>query len=170
MQHFSADPSSTALLDDKTLDHKAMDRDAIARLLPHSGRMCLLTSVLACNETAILCRADDHRDSENPLRRDQSLPITAGIEYAAQAMALHATLTQKNNGSTRAMLIQLSNVSWTCNSLDHCDAPLHVRVEQVNALGSTANYRFGLFDSNLLDKNIALIEGNILVHFTAAND
>lgn len=137
-----------------------LDHNAIAELLPHSGRMCLLESVSAYDSTRIFCTARNHQDNAHPLRHADRLPITAGIEYAAQAMALHAMLTSQNGGSTTAMLVQLSNVSWTCDSLDHCAAPLSIRAEQTNAMGSSANYRF-----TVLDGETVLIEGQILVHF-----
>ncbi|MFT3929822.1 MAG: hypothetical protein QM709_05905 [Spongiibacteraceae bacterium] len=124
--------------------------------------MCLLESVTAYDETSIVCTARDHRDNTHPLRHDGKLPITAGIEYAAQAMALHAILTRQNSAvsNTTAMLVQLSDVHWNCDTLDQHIAPLVIRAEQTNALGNSASYHF-----QVLEKAVVLIEGQMLVHF-----
>lgn len=70
-----------------------MDRDAIARLIPHAGTMCLLHSVLSWDADRIRCTARSHRDPENPLRSGGRLAAVCGVEYASQAMALHGGLT-----------------------------------------------------------------------------
>lgn len=68
------------------------DHDAIAALIPHSGAMCLLEEVLACDDESITCRATGHRDAANPLRDGGELHALCGIEYAAQAMAVHGAM------------------------------------------------------------------------------
>lgn len=145
-------------------ENSVITRSAIAKLLPHSGSMCLLESVTEYDATRIACTVRDHHDHAHPLRHDGHLPITAGIEYAAQAMALHAILTRQNSAvsNTTAMLVQLSDVRWSCDALDQHIAPLVIRAEQTNALGNSANYHF-----QLLDKEGVLIEGQMLVHFQA---
>jgi predicted hotdog family 3-hydroxylacyl-ACP dehydratase len=100
-------------------------RDAIARLIPHQGAMCLLDAVLSCDAEAIRCESRSHRDAANPLRRDGALPALAGVEYAAQAMALHGALTA---GSPQApgFLAALSGVTVAAERLDTAEAPLLV--------------------------------------------
>ncbi len=68
-------------------------RDAIARLVPHQGAMCLLDRVVSCDLGRITCTSGTHRDLAHPLRRDGMLPAICGVEYALQAMALHGALT-----------------------------------------------------------------------------
>ncbi len=68
------------------------DRDTIAALIPHSGAMCLLDAVIECDEQSVRCRATGHRDAGNPLRDNGELHALCGIEYAAQAMAVHGAL------------------------------------------------------------------------------
>lgn len=68
-------------------------RAAIAALIPHQGAMCLLERVERLDADGILCASATHRDDANPLRRDGLLPAIAGVEYAAQAMALHGALS-----------------------------------------------------------------------------
>lgn len=54
--------------------------------------MCLLEQVLEWDASRVVCRATSHRDADNPLRAHGRLGIACGIEYAAQAMAVHGAL------------------------------------------------------------------------------
>jgi len=54
--------------------------------------MCLLDEVLSWNATRVQCRSSTHRDASNPLRNRGCLAAVCGIEYAAQAMAVHGAL------------------------------------------------------------------------------
>jgi predicted hotdog family 3-hydroxylacyl-ACP dehydratase len=69
-----------------------LDRAAIAALVPHAGAMCLLHEVLEADGERILARAISHRDPSHPLREGNALPALCGVEYAAQAMAVHGML------------------------------------------------------------------------------
>ncbi len=69
-----------------------LGRADIAALIPHSGRMCLLDSVLEWDSRQIVCIAHPHRDPPNPLARANRLSPLCLIEYAAQATAIHAGL------------------------------------------------------------------------------
>ena len=72
----------------QTLDHAG-----IAARVPHSGSMCLLHRMRGWSATHIECSATSHRDIVNPLRTDGVLLAANAIEYAAQAMALHGSLS-----------------------------------------------------------------------------
>jgi predicted hotdog family 3-hydroxylacyl-ACP dehydratase len=69
-----------------------MKHDAICARLPHAGRMCLLERLESWDADSITCIATSHRDADNPLRHGGRLHAVAGVEYAAQAMALHGNL------------------------------------------------------------------------------
>jgi predicted hotdog family 3-hydroxylacyl-ACP dehydratase len=69
-----------------------LNRAWIEARIPHQGRMCLLDEVLDWNAQHIRCRTATHRAPDNPLRSHDRLGIACGIEYAAQAMALHGAL------------------------------------------------------------------------------
>jgi predicted hotdog family 3-hydroxylacyl-ACP dehydratase len=69
-----------------------MNRPWIEARIPHQGRMCLLDEVIAWDEHHIRCRTETHRAPDNPLRSHDRLGVACGIEYAAQAMALHGAL------------------------------------------------------------------------------
>lgn len=69
-----------------------LDRSWIAAHIPHQGSMCLLDRVIAWDATRIQCATDSHRAADNPLRAYGRLGAACGIEYAAQAMAVHGAL------------------------------------------------------------------------------
>jgi predicted hotdog family 3-hydroxylacyl-ACP dehydratase len=72
-----------------------VDKAALCRLIPHHGTMCLLDGVEQWDDTSITCMTASHRDATNPLRRDNRLEGICGLEYAAQAMAVHVGLLEK---------------------------------------------------------------------------
>lgn len=72
-----------------------ISKDALCRLIPHHGTMCLLDAVEQWDDTSILCTTSSHRDVTNPLRRDNQLETICGLEYAAQAMAVHVGLLRQ---------------------------------------------------------------------------
>lgn len=76
-----------------------LDAAGIARLIPHSGRMCLLARLERWDANTIVCSASSHRDADNPLRTASGLLTPCAIEYAAQAMALHGALIGQEAGS-----------------------------------------------------------------------
>jgi predicted hotdog family 3-hydroxylacyl-ACP dehydratase len=61
-------------------------------MIPHAGDMCLLDGVLHWDQASIRCRSTMHRAAHNPLRRAGRLNAICGIEFAAQAMAVHGRL------------------------------------------------------------------------------
>ena len=78
----------------------ALSRDEIAALIPHQGAMCLLSAVERYDERTIVCRATSHASESNPLRLGGRLPALAGIEYGAQALALHCALLNGDAGGS----------------------------------------------------------------------
>jgi predicted hotdog family 3-hydroxylacyl-ACP dehydratase len=79
-----------------------LDRAWIERHIPHGGRMCLLDEVVSWNADRISCRSGTHRAADNPLRVRGRLGIACGIEYAAQAMAVHGALAAGAEGDAPA--------------------------------------------------------------------
>ena len=66
-----------------------LGKSEIAAMIPHAGTMCLLDGVLEWNPTKIKCVSQSHHDENNPMLIAGQLPAMCGIEYAAQAMAVH---------------------------------------------------------------------------------
>ena len=69
-----------------------LDRTWIERNIPHHGRMCLLDEVTEWDAQHVRCRSGTHRLPDHPLRSQGRLGVACGIEYAAQAMAVHGAL------------------------------------------------------------------------------
>jgi len=69
-----------------------LDRAWIEAHIPHQGRMCLLDSVENWDPQRISCRSGGHRAADHPLRAHGRLGAACGIEFAAQAMAVHGAL------------------------------------------------------------------------------
>lgn len=70
-----------------------LDRRWIESHIPHRGTMCLLDEVLEWTADRVRCRTRTHLSADNPMRADGRLGIACGIEYAAQAMAVHGALS-----------------------------------------------------------------------------
>jgi predicted hotdog family 3-hydroxylacyl-ACP dehydratase len=128
-----------------------LSRDAIAALIPHQGAMCLLDEVLSTDDEGIVCRAANHRDAGNPLRDGDILPAICGIEYAAQAMAVHGALMDKAaaKGSTeargrRGMLAAARNVIFSVERLDDVADDLIVSARKLAAENGRLLYEFAL--------------------------
>jgi predicted hotdog family 3-hydroxylacyl-ACP dehydratase len=125
----------------------ALDRTWIAAHIPHSGAMCLLDAVEAWDDARIRCTATSHRDTGNPLRSNGRLASVCGIEYAAQAMAVHGALlaTQAGNVPGRprvGYLASVRNVDAFVERLDTLDAPLVVEAERQSGGDNTILYGF----------------------------
>ena len=114
----------------------------IARLVPHAGSMCLLEEVLAWDENTITCRATSHRDASNPLRSDGRLAAIVGVEYAAQAVAVHGGLNASFSKPQIGYLAALRNVVCSVDRLDTVRADLVVSATRVAAEGGRLLYDF----------------------------
>ena len=121
-----------------------LGRDAIARLVPHQGAMCLLDRALRWDAEHIVCEADSHRDPANPLRRDGLLPAVCGLEYAFQAMALHGALLAGHTSQRAGYLSSLRDVALGAARLDTVAGPLHVTATSLVAESLGFVYRFAV--------------------------
>ncbi len=101
-----------------------IEREEIARLIPHDGSMVLLDKVLEWSEANIICSTRSHLDENNPLRRGDRLAAVCGVEYAAQAMAVHGGLLDKRRKS--GFLASLRNVRLNVDRLDDVNTDLTV--------------------------------------------
>lgn len=113
--------------------------------IPHQGRMCLLDAVAEWDDDHIICTASSHQAPDHPLRTTRWLEITAGIEYAAQAMAVHGALTTPDGSAARqGYLTSVRDVQWLRPRLDTVGSPMQVHAERLSANGMTVLYRFWL--------------------------
>lgn len=137
-----------------------LGRDAIATLIPHAGAMILLDEVVVWDADSIACKATSHRNADNPLRHRGSLPALAGIEYAAQAMAVHGALTSGESGApVRAgLLAALREVTLHVTRLDDVASPMFVGARRLTLDGGRAIYTFTIEATGY-----ALLEGRATV-------
>ena len=121
-------------------------RAGIARLIPHAGSMCLLDGVVDWDESRIRCVSRSHLALDNPLRAGGRLPAICGIEYAAQAMAVHGGLNGKTGGRPRAgFLASVREVSCRRERLDDLDGNLFVEATRVLGDEARVIYEFRLW-------------------------
>lgn len=137
-----------------------MTRAEIAQLIPHAGAMCLLDGVVEWDENRIRCVSDSHIDTANPLRAGGRLPAVCGIEYAAQAMAVHGGLAGKTRGKPRAgLLASVRDVVCRRDRLD--DLPGSLFVEAVRVMGDEGRviYEFRLWvgETEILSGRAAVV-------------
>ena len=126
-----------------------MNRGWIAARIPHQGSMCLLDEVLDFDLKSIRCRSGTHRLADNPLRSHGRLGVACGIEYAAQAMALHGSLvpaagTQGQGAARAGLLASVRDVRPAVLRFDDIESDLICEARQIAGDGSTALYEFEL--------------------------
>ena len=128
-----------------------LDRAWIERHIPHQGRMCLLDEVVSWDTDRIACRSGSHRAPDNPLRSHGRLGVACGIEYAAQAMAVHGALSGgaadggADAGAPKAgMLAGLRGVEFRALRLDDRADDLVCSAIRFAGDGRTALYEFEL--------------------------
>lgn len=120
-----------------------LDRAAIAARIPHQGSMCLLDAVLAWDSGQIHCRASSHRQPDNPLRAAERLGAACGIEYAAQAMAVHGALLAPAGAPPRpGYLASVRSVQLAVDRLDDLPQDLDIVAERLSGDEHNILYHF----------------------------
>ncbi len=135
------------------------DRAALALLIPQQGAMCLLDGVEYVDAQRIICTSTQHRAAANPLRTPAGLSSLHGIEFAAQAMAVHAGLVAAaTRRPEEGLLLSARDCVFHCRRLDRFDAPLRIEAELMGNHGGTRLYRFKVEALATL-----LVEGRVAV-------
>lgn len=138
----------------------ALGRDWLLAHLPHQGAMNLLDRIERWDAGFIQARALGHSAADNPLRRNGALPVTAAIEYAAQAAAAHGALTS-GKPSPGGYLASLRGVAFHARRID--DVPeLEIVARQVGAGEAGVLYQFEVRAGGR-----PLAEGRLAVAFAA---
>lgn len=144
--------------------NQELDHDWIASHIPHQGSMCLLESVQTWDQEKIVCHANSHRALDNPLRAHGQLGIACGIEYAAQAMAVHGALLAPAN-STRpkvGYLVSVRGVTMAVTRLDDINTNLVISASCMMANENNMLYQFTVTANHQL-----LLEGRAAVVLNA---
>ncbi|MDO5087411.1 MAG: hydroxymyristoyl-ACP dehydratase [Comamonadaceae bacterium] len=156
----------------------------IAARIPHAGRMCLLDGVVRAAPQGIVCTAHSHAAVDHPLRQHGRLGAACGVEYAAQAMALHGALKMAAGQEGRALkatenvaigehptasvrvgyLVSLRQLALYVARLDDVPGPLTVRAEPLADSGGHSVYAFALHAAS----GQPLLEGRAIVLLDAA--
>lgn len=134
-----------------------LDHQQIEARIPHKGAMCLLHQVQTWDNTHISCIATNHRDAAHPLRVGDQLPTLCGIEYGAQAMAVHGSLCEGNR-QKEGYLVSVRDVLCHGPRLDIIDGEIEVRAEVQQATDTMSHYRFSLHSgSRCLLEGLAMV-------------
>lgn len=136
--------------------------------------MCLLERVTAWDAARITCEASSHRAADNPLRAYGRLGASCGIEYAAQAMAVHGALIAEAFSSADSAnsdipepqvgyLASVRSVTLHVDTLDDLSGSLTIQAERMSGDASTILYSFSLHAGPAL-----LLSGRAVVVLNAA--
>lgn len=123
-----------------------LDHGWIEAHIPHKGSMCLLDEVLRWDAARIVCRASSHRRADNPLRAHGRLGAACGVEYAAQAMAVHGAIIASCAGTTArgGLLASVRNLVLQVSRLDDLEADLIASAERLAGDEGSTLYEFTL--------------------------
>ena len=141
-----------------------LDRAWIAAHIPHQGRMCLLDEVVEWTVDRICCRSETHRRADNALCAHDRLGIACGIEYAAQAMAVHGALRAANvpQQSRPGVLASVRGLTMNAERLDDIAGALTASATLVSGDATMVLYEFRLADSTRV-----LLSGRATIAFAA---
>jgi len=137
-----------------------LDREAIARRLPQAGRMVLLDRVLDWDARSIRCATRSHLDPANPLREPAGLPVWAGIEYGAQAAAIHGCLLRGDTVPRPGFLASVRDAHSHCERLDGIEGELVVIATLAHDDPAGA-----IYDFEVLSATRALLTGRAALMF-----
>lgn len=141
-----------------------LDRAWIVSRIPHQGSMCLLEEVTSWDADTVICRAISHRATDHPLRAHDRLGAVCGIEYAAQAMAVHgALLASPDRAAPKAgFLVSVRGVQLNVGRLDDIAEDLTVQASRLMGDENNIVYQFSV---NAADR--VLLEGRATVVMNA---
>jgi predicted hotdog family 3-hydroxylacyl-ACP dehydratase len=124
----------------------SLTKEDLNAFLPHTGAMRLIDLVESWDATTIRCRTRSHRDGTNPLRQDGRLDAVTGLEYAAQAMGVHAGLL--NRARSPEGLIGyvggVKDVLLSVDRLDDCPGELTINATRVFEGDNSFMYQFSI--------------------------
>jgi len=131
--------------------------------------MCLLDEVIEWSADHIRCRSTTHGRADNALRAHDRLGVACGVEYAAQAMAVHGALraaavdaqsAQATPVARPGMLSSVRGLAMHVDRLDDIDGDLYASAKYLNGDASMVLYEFSVGDSSR-----TLLEGRATIAF-----
>lgn len=123
-----------------------IEHDELCSLIPHSFDMCLLDRVESWDDNNIVCYSSSHLLKTNPLRRDESLSSIHLLEYAAQAMAVHGGLHDREQGMqmTEGYLAALRDVKIELCELNNLQTKLRIEANKILSQAGNMIYTFSV--------------------------
>lgn len=125
--------------------------DELCSLIPHSFDMCLLDQVEYWDEDEIICLSNSHLLKTNPLQRDKTLSSVHVLEYAAQAMAVHGGLHDREKGKqmTEGYLAALRDIKLNLCELNQLSNNLRIEAKKILSQGGNMIYNFVVTSSEV---------------------
>ncbi|MBA3614354.1 MAG: 3-hydroxylacyl-ACP dehydratase [Nitrospirales bacterium] len=141
----------------------ALSRVELSRFLPHGESMCLLSSVEYWDESSIVCESTTHREPHNPLFKNGKLDSICGVEYAAQAMAVHTGLTTFPTllKGPLGFLGGIRDLKMAVSRLDQCPGNLVVRATLL--LGQQTRFMYAF---SMTSETVLLLAGRASIFLT----
>jgi predicted hotdog family 3-hydroxylacyl-ACP dehydratase len=131
-----------------------------------------LDAVLSWDAGRIECRTSTHRDADNPLRSHGRLGCACGVEYAAQAMAVHGALVGGRTGApTAGYLVGVRRIMLHVVRLDDIETDLLVSGERIHSDDTTVLYQFSVHNARhsfLSGRAIVVLEAAALARIAPA--
>lgn len=143
-----------------------LNHEELAALIPHAGSMVLLDGVASWDDERIVCHSTRHLDRANPLAVGGRLSSVCGIEFAAQAMAVHGALlgARDHAGEERAkpragFLASVRGVDLHVVRLDDVPGVLTIEALREAGDGNQVLYRFDVRagDASLVSGRAAVV-------------
>lgn len=124
--------------------------------------MCLLDEVVSWSDMQIQCRSGTHRAPDNPLRAHGRLGVACGVEYAAQAMAVHGVLRslQEQAAPRPGLLASVRGLTMSVDRLDNIVGDIFASATLIH--GDTAVV---LYEFHVTDETRVLLAGRATVAF-----
>ena len=137
-----------------------IEHSELCSLIPHSFDMCLLDRVDSWDDNNIVCYSSSHLLNTNPLRRGENLSSIHLLEYAAQAMAVHGGLHDREQGRqmTEGYLAALRDVKIELYEINSLESELRIEANKILSQAGNMIYTFSVS----LDKNV-LASGRAIV-------
>jgi predicted hotdog family 3-hydroxylacyl-ACP dehydratase len=117
-----------------------LNASEIEQCLPHAGKMSLLESVIETSQRHLKASAISHYQQDNPLLLNGQLSIIHGVEYAAQAMAVHGFLL--SDSRAKGYIATLRSINMSVRYFPNRTFPLMIEVEQLIRHKQGFTYQF----------------------------
>lgn len=134
--------------------------------------MCLLDHVALWDQERLVAIADSHLQLDNPLRAHNRLGAANGIEYAAQAMAVHSALLATSQQGMQDMarpsagfLASVRNTVLHVSRLDDIAEALQIEVTCTHSEPNCILYQFAVLGR---DSKKPLLEGRATIIIDAS--